>query len=239
MAKEAYYFSHDSNARNDQKLIQVRIKLKWEGYGLYWALIEMLRDAPDYKLPANYNVIAYDLRTDNAIVKSLINDYGLFVISDDYFYSESLCDRMKMRSEKGRTAATKRWDDARALQTHSERNTDAMHSDANKGKESKVKEKKVKERKEIEIPPESEFLKYCFSIIPDDYDALLFSLKAKYQAWKENNWIDGNGHKILNWKTKILNTIPYLKKEKISAQKENKHGNTATITGPKKEFGSL
>lgn len=39
------------------------------------------------------------------------------------------------------------------------------------------------------------------------------SLKLKYEAWKENNWQDGNNKKIKNWKTKILNTIPYLAKE--------------------------
>jgi len=36
MKKEAYYFSHDSNARQDEKIIKLRMKLGWEGYGLYW-----------------------------------------------------------------------------------------------------------------------------------------------------------------------------------------------------------
>ena len=36
------YFPHDSNARNDVKLIKLRSKLDWEGYGIYFALIELL-----------------------------------------------------------------------------------------------------------------------------------------------------------------------------------------------------
>ena len=40
------------------------------------------------------------------------------------------------------------------------------------------------------------------------------ALKLKYDAWVENNWKDGKDKKIKNWKTKLLNTIPYLKNEK-------------------------
>ena len=39
----------------------------------------------------------------------------------------------------------------------------------------------------------------------------LDSLKFKYEAWKENNWKDGNDKKIVNWKTKLLNTLPHMK----------------------------
>lgn len=38
-----------------------------------------------------------------------------------------------------------------------------------------------------------------------------FHLKAKYDSWVEDGWKDGNGNKIKNWKTKLKNTLPYLK----------------------------
>ena len=38
-----------------------------------------------------------------------------------------------------------------------------------------------------------------------------FTIKAKYDSWVENNWKDGNGNKIKNWKTKLRNTWPHLK----------------------------
>ena len=44
----------------------------------------------------------------------------------------------------------------------------------------------------------------------------LKSLELKYKAWVENNWRDGNNKKIINWKSKLLNTLPYLDKNKIS-----------------------
>ena len=112
------YFPHDSDARSDEKIISLRIKHKWEGYGLYWALIEKLRDSKDYTLKADYNVLAFDLRADAALLKSVINDFGLFSFTNngECFYSESLSTRMKPLDDKkaklsdaGRRGNNKRW----------------------------------------------------------------------------------------------------------------------------------
>ena len=49
--KEAYYFSHDANARNDIKIKAMMSRYGYEGYGMYWAIVEMLRETKDYELP--------------------------------------------------------------------------------------------------------------------------------------------------------------------------------------------
>ena len=112
------YFPHDSDARSDEKIIALRIRHKWEGYGLYWALIEKLRDSKDYTLKTDYNGLAFDLRSDAAILKSVINDFGLFAFTDngECFYSESLSARMKPLDDKkaklsnaGKRGNEKRW----------------------------------------------------------------------------------------------------------------------------------
>lgn len=73
--------------------------------------------------------------------------------------------------------------------------------------------KKNKEKKDV--PCFDEFLNYSFDFIseknigiPENYK---ISLEAKYNQWLENGWKDGNNIPILNWKTKIQNTIPHLK----------------------------
>ena len=48
--KDAYYFPHDSNAQHDEKIVELRCEYGWEGYGIYWALVERMRDAEGYKL---------------------------------------------------------------------------------------------------------------------------------------------------------------------------------------------
>jgi hypothetical protein len=141
MKKEAYYFSHDSNAKDDPKILQLRMELGWEGYGLFWALIELLRNESDYRMRTHYKSIAFALQTQEDTIKKLINDFDLFVIDEQCFWSESLLKRMELkeeRSEKARESAKKRWNqnnDANAMRTHSEGNADAMQ----------LKERKVKE----------------------------------------------------------------------------------------------
>jgi hypothetical protein len=49
--KDAFYFPHDSNAHNDEKILKLRLRCDWGGVGLYWTLIEILRDSPTYKYP--------------------------------------------------------------------------------------------------------------------------------------------------------------------------------------------
>lgn len=64
-------------------------------------------------------------------------------------------------------------------------------------------------KKEIFIPEFSEFLTYAIEKEPliNQVD-----LKLKYESWVVNEWRDGNGNKISNWKSKLLNTLPYIKK---------------------------
>ena len=44
-------------------------------------------------------------------------------------------------------------------------------------------------------------------------------MKLKYEAWVINDWKDGNGNPIKNWKVKLLNTIPYLNETKAGESK--------------------
>lgn len=61
------------------------------------------------------------------------------------------------------------------------------------------------------VPTLPEFLTYAEESLRERYHKLKYSLELKYQSWVENNWKDGNGSPIRNWKSKILNVAPYLK----------------------------
>lgn len=67
------------------------------------------------------------------------------------------------------------------------------------------KEAKVENEK---IPAEVEFMEFATASCPNVDKELV---RLKYLAWVNNNWRDGNNKKIANWKTKLLNTITYLK----------------------------
>ena len=117
MAKISF-FSHDSNARNSEKLLSVRMKYGAAGYGIYFMIIERLREEVDYTSVRDYNMLGFDLRVDSSEVKAIVEDFGLFEFTEDGegFYSESLNRRMlvmgnvsKARSAAGKRGANSKW----------------------------------------------------------------------------------------------------------------------------------
>ena len=44
MAKDTYYFSHDYNARNDEKILELRSEFGAEGYGVFWMIVETMAE---------------------------------------------------------------------------------------------------------------------------------------------------------------------------------------------------
>lgn len=149
MAKDAYYFSHDANSRNDEKIISLRMEHGWEGFGLYWALIEMLRESANYELEAHYKRIAFALNADSETIKSVITQFDLFEVTEDLFWSKSLKNRMSKKdekSQKARESAKKRWGNKhRECETNANALKTQSDSNANKSKEKESKEKESKE----------------------------------------------------------------------------------------------
>src|SRR5690606_22988849 len=138
--KDAYYFSHDSNAQDDPKCMLLIDQMGMEGYGIFWALIERLRNEKDYQLPISLlNAFAKRWNTSREKIETVVKNYGLFYVENGVFFSERLKYSMNLKSERARISANCRWDNANALQTHTERNANGMRKDANKGKEKKKK----------------------------------------------------------------------------------------------------
>ena len=108
------WFSHDSNARNSKKLIRLRQKHGAEGYGVYWMLIERLREEDGYTSETDYDMIAFDLRVDAGLIRSVVEDFGLFEVDSDggVFSCHGLVERMEAREAKsaaGRKGAMAKW----------------------------------------------------------------------------------------------------------------------------------
>ncbi len=127
------WFSHDSNARNDFKIINLRMRHGAAGYGVFFMIIERLREESNYMSIKDYNAIAFDLRVDASVVKSVIEDFGLFAFTEDgeCFYSESLFRRMEIKDEKAtiyqsraKKGAAVRWNKAETKKTEKVKETD-------------------------------------------------------------------------------------------------------------------
>lgn len=73
------YIPHPSNARLAGGLLRLRIDEGAAGYGVYWMLLELLRDAPDYKLTADPRALAFAINEpDTTLVERIINNLALF-----------------------------------------------------------------------------------------------------------------------------------------------------------------
>lgn len=165
MSKDAYYFSHDSNARNDIKITAMRSVYGCKGYGWYWIIVEVLRDEKEHRLKLNentFNALAMQMQckgnATKIFIENCINDYELFSSDGEYFWSNSLLKRMKMiesTSLKRRNAALLRWGDANAMQMQC--NSNAMKGNEMKGNEMKV----LKEVCRFTPPTLEEVKSYC------------------------------------------------------------------------------
>ena len=157
------YFNHDSNARNDEKIVALRIRYGAEGYGVYFMLIEMLQAAPGCVLEKDYKALAFDLRVSARRIKSIVEDFGLFTPTDGgkKFYSERLIrhvneaeENERKRSEAAQYAATMRWDAENGMRIASEKHANRIEKACESHKtapDAKTKEEKERE-KEI-FPP--------------------------------------------------------------------------------------
>lgn len=147
MAKDAYYFSHDSNAHKDPKILKLRSKYGWEGYGIYWAIIETLREQENYKWSANdKQLLSFCFANGDEVINQVIDtclEVGLLVNDGEYIYSSSLTRRMKLKdeiSEKRRAAGKKGGSSksgANAKQNVSNKNKENKENEENENKEIK------------------------------------------------------------------------------------------------------
>lgn len=141
MSRDAYYFSHDSNARHDPKVSAMRTVYKAEGYGWYWMLLEMMRDANEYKLDLRskyaYQAYAMQLQGDVETIKTFIQDcvheFELFESDGESFWSPSFLRRMEVidqKSKKSAESVNKRWEKVKSKQVESylPTDTDEVHT---------------------------------------------------------------------------------------------------------------
>jgi hypothetical protein len=153
--KEAYYFSHDSNARYDPDILDLRSVYGAEGYGWFWILVEMMRDQAEHKLKIKseskyaFNAFASEMGCEPEKAKEFIEDciheFHLFVSDGTHFWSESLLRRMlkkQGKSESARRSANARWN---------KKNAQECETNANASKTGAIKESKVNEIKEKKL----------------------------------------------------------------------------------------
>lgn len=164
MPKDAYFFSHDANARTDPKILACRSVYGNEGYALYFMLLEIFREQDNYKLPITkytYDALAMQLQCQRNTIEKFIMDCstdfadkkGTLLCKDDNFiWSDSFLKRMakvdKIR-EENRNSAIKGWDKRKMVNTQSQPIAIAEQTNAKamQGEEKRIEENIIEENR--------------------------------------------------------------------------------------------
>ncbi len=201
MKKINNYFSHDYHARDDTKLKKLRMAMKMEGIGIYWCIVEFLYENDGYlTLDDDVEMLVYELRIDKKKLLKVIENFDLFKISDNRFYSPSVLKRLEIIEDKSKSQsekAKKRWAKAREKQQTDSRAegmqdvcrgiTTALPQESNSTttgmlkKDNKRKEKKVKDNINNQSLTTTNDI---FSFIESNFGRLLSSIEIE----KVDNW---------------------------------------------------
>tara|TARA_R100001594_G_scaffold95338_1_gene129634 strand:- start:777 stop:1535 length:759 start_codon:yes stop_codon:yes gene_type:complete len=160
------YFLHQSDSFTDYKIIKMRSKLGIESYGIFWAVLELLFKEENKLCIDDYEPLAYSLQCDAEKLKSVIEDFDLFVIEDNCFYSKRLNNHIKEinnKSNKAKESASKRWNNANAMATQSKRNANIssnINTNNNINKRIKDFEKSILAIKDISKEDKNDFFLY-------------------------------------------------------------------------------
>jgi len=95
MSKDAYWFRHDANARNDPKMCKLLMVGGQAAKGCFWDLIEILRETENYELKMDeIPAIEFQCRFIENAVQQMI-DCELLRTNGVVIWSQSLKDRME------------------------------------------------------------------------------------------------------------------------------------------------
>jgi len=99
--KHTFYFDHDYNARNDQKILELRAEYGWEGYGVYFALVEVLCESNGTIKRGALAGLSLGLnmaKTDLVKMIDFMIEIGLFEQENDLIYSNRVNEHLSFRT---------------------------------------------------------------------------------------------------------------------------------------------
>lgn len=80
---------------NSPEVMRARMEHGIAAYGIYVALMQLLEENENHKLSKDYSMIAYEMRTDASVVQSVVEDFDLFEVEEEFFYSKELSETIE------------------------------------------------------------------------------------------------------------------------------------------------
>ena len=184
-----YYLGLDLNLPQSIKILKVKKALGFSGFGLYVELLLKLAQSEDYELSMNdYDLLAYEFRLETKYVKSLIEDFDLFMFKDDKFFCEDVKEKMQIleaKKEAGRKAG-KASGEARKKKSNKRPTTVRTNAEQDKErKDNKIEENQFIEKKSDKDKKEDDNLFVTSQNLQSEDD--LESFKPKTPTTRKSN----------------------------------------------------
>lgn len=98
------YIPHPSNYGKSSMVTTLLIEEGHAAYGIYWMILELLRDAPDYRMGDSPKNLAWAIHANDVdLVDRVLHNYGLFDKDNNgLLYSPWLIDQMAAYDDKKR-----------------------------------------------------------------------------------------------------------------------------------------
>ena len=87
-----YYFNHKPAIYKDSKIQKLIFREGMAGYGIFWSLLERLCNCEN-QIEADYEALAFELRTEADLIRNIVENYGLFTAKDSIISSNLVKER--------------------------------------------------------------------------------------------------------------------------------------------------
>jgi len=212
------YFSHDYSARNDERVLELRSEFGWEGYGLFFGIVEMMAENKGQLNRTKTGAIAIGLSTDRKLVESIIDkclELGLFYDAGDLgvLRSKRLDEHFEIRgkyAEAGRKGGS--WTPSKQSETDEKQAT--VKPGLNKAeaikKESKVKKESKETKKNVYVVAKPPTAQQVDAYFLDNGSELIEAAKFR-DHFVSNGWKVGGRSPMKDWKASARNWMRNVK----------------------------
>lgn len=219
------WFKHDSNSIHEAKLEKLIQKYGIEGYGLYYACIELISqrlsgDNIDFELHHDAETLAVKFKIDTLRVEEIMK----FCVREGIFqYNINSKKIMCLRLFEMLDVSTSQNPEIKKIASdgsykkllESNSRLDKIRLDETTQDEIREeKNKEHKEKKRFTPPSLNDVLKY---IADNKYNV---DGKQFYNYFTTGGWVDSNGNKVKNWKQKIITWESHSSKKKNDRKAE-------------------
>ena len=210
------WFKHDYTASEDDKILELRSKYGWEGYGLFYAILEYMCKTEKGIDRKRIGALRMMLNTDQGYLEGYLEytlEVGLFYLDGDIIYNQRIrqhIDLINQRRQEGSIAGKKSAEIRRQKTANPSDMKVTLDEPSRVPATDKIREDKIREdnmrvdntlthtRDYLVLPKadnDPELIQFFTDAGGNAQQASMF-----FNHYHSQNWVKSNGMAVTNWK---------------------------------------